>query len=51
MIDPSYRFCPSCGGDLEARLVTADEIPWGELAFESTHDALRAYLAGRLFQF
>lgn len=36
---------------LEARLFTADEIPWGELAFESTHDALQEYLAGRLFQF
>ena len=36
---------------LEAGLFTADEIPWGELAFESTHDALREYLAGRLFQF
>lgn len=36
---------------LEAGLFTADKIPWGELAFESTHDALREYLAGRLFQF
>jgi ADP-ribose pyrophosphatase YjhB (NUDIX family) len=36
---------------LEARLFTADEIPWDELAFPSTHDALRDYLAGRLFQF
>ena len=36
---------------LEARLFTRDEIPWGELAFPSTHDALQEYLAGRLFQF
>ena len=36
---------------LEARLFAADDIPWGELAFPSTRDALRHYLAGRLFQF
>lgn len=46
------------GGDLctdeeclEARLVSPEEIPWGELAFRSTHDALQEYLAGRVFQF
>ena len=33
---------------LEARLFRADEIPWGELAFRSTRDALRDYLAGSL---
>lgn len=46
------------GGDLctdeeclEARLFSPDEIPWRELAFRSTHDALQEYLAGRVFQF
>lgn len=33
---------------LEARTVTAAEIPWGELAFRSTEDALRDHLAGVL---
>ena len=36
---------------LEARLFSADEIPWRELAFRSTNDALQEYLAGRVFQF
>ena len=36
---------------LEAGLFTPDEIPWDELAFPSTQDALREYLTGRLFQF
>ena len=37
-----------CGDDecLEARLFRADEIPWDELAFTSTRDALRDYLDG-----
>jgi ADP-ribose pyrophosphatase YjhB (NUDIX family) len=37
-----------CGDDecLEARLFRADEIPWDELAFKSTRDALRDYLDG-----
>jgi ADP-ribose pyrophosphatase YjhB (NUDIX family) len=30
---------------LEAREFTPDEIPWNELAFRSTYDALRAYVA------
>jgi 8-oxo-dGTP diphosphatase len=29
---------------LEARLFALEEIPWDELAFKSTHDALRDYL-------
>ena len=29
---------------LEARAFEPDEIPWNELAFRSTHDALRDYL-------
>jgi ADP-ribose pyrophosphatase YjhB (NUDIX family) len=29
---------------LEARFFRAEEIPWEELAFPSTHDALREYL-------
>jgi 8-oxo-dGTP diphosphatase len=29
---------------LEARAFAPEEIPWDELAFRSTHDALRAYL-------
>ena len=30
---------------LEARLFSADEIPWDALAFRSTTDALREYYA------
>jgi len=39
-----------CGDDecLEAQLFARDAIPWAELAFQSTSDALRDYLAGRL---
>lgn len=44
------------GGDLcadeeclEARLFRPDEIPWNELAFVSTRQALSDYLAGRVF--
>jgi 8-oxo-dGTP diphosphatase len=33
---------------LEARTFAPDEIPWGSLAFRSTHEALRDYLAGRI---
>ncbi|HEX6972923.1 MAG TPA: NUDIX hydrolase [Vicinamibacterales bacterium] len=36
---------------LEVRLFEPNDIPWDALAFPSTHDALREYLAGRLFQF
>ena len=37
-----------CGDDecLEARLFAADRIPWSELAFRSTGEALRDYLNG-----
>jgi ADP-ribose pyrophosphatase YjhB (NUDIX family) len=37
-----------CSDDecLEARLFAAEEIPWDALAFRSTADALRDYLAG-----
>jgi ADP-ribose pyrophosphatase YjhB (NUDIX family) len=37
-----------CGDEecLEARLFEADTIPWNELAFRSTREALRDYLAG-----
>jgi ADP-ribose pyrophosphatase YjhB (NUDIX family) len=37
-----------CADDecLEARVFEPDEIPWGELAFRSTFEALRDYLAG-----
>ena len=37
-----------CGDDecLEARLFTPDELPWDELAFQSTREALRDYLDG-----
>jgi ADP-ribose pyrophosphatase YjhB (NUDIX family) len=31
---------------LEARLFTADEIPWSELAFASTAEGLREYFVG-----
>jgi ADP-ribose pyrophosphatase YjhB (NUDIX family) len=40
-----------CAADdecLEARLFTADEIPWGELAFRSTADAFRDYFKSGL---
>jgi len=39
-----------CADDesLEAAEITAAEIPWDELAFRSTRDALRDYLAGLL---
>ena len=33
---------------LEAVEITPDDIPWTDLAFRSTHDALRDYLAGLL---
>jgi hypothetical protein len=38
-----------CGDDecLDARLFTPDEIPWEELAFVSTREALREFLDGR----
>jgi len=32
---------------LEVRTFTAETIPWGELAFESTAEALRVYFEGR----
>jgi 8-oxo-dGTP diphosphatase len=37
-----------CGDDecLEARLFSADALPWDELAFRSTREALRDYLDG-----
>jgi ADP-ribose pyrophosphatase YjhB (NUDIX family) len=34
---------------LEARLFTPAEIPWGDLAFRSTEEALRHYLDGRVW--
>ena len=39
-----------CADDecLEVSEVAADAIPWNDLAFRSTHDALRDYLAGLL---
>jgi ADP-ribose pyrophosphatase YjhB (NUDIX family) len=33
---------------LEARLFSPAEIPWGALAFRSTHEALEDFLAGRV---
>jgi ADP-ribose pyrophosphatase YjhB (NUDIX family) len=33
---------------LEARLFTADDIPWNSLAFRSTNEALRDFLSGRV---
>ena len=39
---------PSCGEEaLEVRSFLPDEIPWDELAFPSTRDALRDYLRER----
>ena len=38
--------CLACDDEgLEAKYVAPDAIPWEELAFRSTHDALREYLA------
>jgi ADP-ribose pyrophosphatase YjhB (NUDIX family) len=34
---------------LEARLFAPSELPWEQLAFRSTNDALRDFLDGRLF--
>ena len=37
--------CLACDDEgLEARFFTPDTIPWDELAFRSTHEALREYL-------
>ena len=37
--------CLGCDDEgLEARFFAPDEIPWSELAFQSTHDALRELL-------
>jgi 8-oxo-dGTP diphosphatase len=33
---------------LEARWFARDEIPWDELAFQSTYEGIRDYLTGRL---
>jgi hypothetical protein len=32
-------------------MFSRDDIPWDRLAFQSTNDALRDYLAGRLQPF
>jgi len=41
--------CLGCDDEgLEARFFAPDEIPWNELAFQSTHDALRELLGIRL---
>jgi 8-oxo-dGTP diphosphatase len=42
-----------CSDDecLEARMFAREEIPWDELAFPSTNDALRDYLSGRVQPF
>lgn len=38
--------CLACDDEgLEAQLFSLDAIPWGELAFRSTRDALREYIA------
>ena len=39
--------CLACDDEgLEARFFTPEEIPWDELAFRSTHEALREFLGG-----
>ena len=35
---------------LEARWFAADEVPWDELAFKSTFEGIRDYLAGRRYR-
>ena len=38
--------CLACDDEgLEARFFAPDDIPWNELAFRSTHEALREFLA------
>jgi 8-oxo-dGTP diphosphatase len=40
--------CLECDDEgLEARFFAAEDIPWDELAFRSTHEALREFLASR----
>ena len=40
--------CLGCDDEgLEARFFAAEEIPWQELAFRSTHEALREFLEAR----
>ena len=40
--------CLACDDEgLEARFFAPEEIPWEELAFRSTHEALREFLATR----
>jgi hypothetical protein len=41
---PSYGPGPE---SLEVKLVTADEIPWADIAFQSTTFALQNFLADR----
>jgi len=39
--------CLACDDEsLEGRFFAPDEIPWGELAFRSTHEALREFIGG-----
>jgi 8-oxo-dGTP diphosphatase len=39
--------CLACDDEgLEARFFPPDDIPWDELAFRSTHEALREFLSG-----
>ena len=39
--------CLACDDEgLEARVFALEEIPWEELAFRSTHEALRQFLGG-----
>ena len=39
--------CLACDDEgLEARFFSPDEIPWGELAFQSTQDALKELFGG-----
>jgi ADP-ribose pyrophosphatase YjhB (NUDIX family) len=41
--------CLECDDEgLEARMFTAEQIPWDALAFRSTRDALREYLGHRV---
>ena len=40
--------CLACDDEgLEARFFAPEEIPWNELAFQSTHEGLREFLARR----
>ena len=47
--DPHWRRAALDDEGLEARWFAADEVPWDDLAFKSTYEGIRDYLAGRRY--